>query len=97
MSEKAQAVVEAPIAPNTPAQNVSNVEDAKPKKLSYSAANIPNPINNHETFVHAQLVEQRGTRAALEKIAALLEDLVTELHESRLEASKSAKAVETKK
>jgi hypothetical protein len=92
MSEKAQAVVEAPVAPNTPAQDASNVEDSKPKKLSYSAASIPNPVNNHEVFVHAQLVEARGTRNALEKIAALLEDLVTELHDNRMQALGGSKA-----
>lgn len=75
MPEIAQPVVEAAVAPNTPAQDVSS-EESKPKKLSYNASNIPNPINNHEMFVHASLVEARLTRMALEKIAASLEDLI---------------------
>ena len=79
MTETAQPVVEAAVAPNTPAQS----ETAVTKKLSYNVAMIPNPINSHEAFVHAALVEQRATRLALEKIAALLEDLVTELQKPK--------------
>ncbi len=88
MPEIAQAVVEQPIAPNTPVANTSEDDTPKSKKLSYSAANIPNPVNNFETFQHAQLIEQRLTRMALEKIAATLGDLVDAVHTQSTPAKK---------
>ena len=82
MAEKADTkeiavpVSEAPEAPGTVAPEASEDAPKKRAKLSYDVGSIPNPATSHDQFVHAQLVEARATRVALEKIAASLEEIV---------------------
>lgn len=73
MSEKAVPVVERAAAPATPPEDVSTPKAAK---LSYSAADLPAPINSYEQYVRANLIEARATRGAIERLAAAVEALV---------------------
>lgn len=93
MAEKAERVSEAPIAPNTPQSAAQAVAEhsAKPtdspraERMSYKVSELPNPINSHDQYVRAQLIEARLLRSAAERIAVALEELI-----ERAESDKSA-------
>lgn len=74
MAEVAQPVVERAEAPSTPPEDVS--EPKKVTKLSYDPGALPKPINNHDEYVRASLIEARATRAAMEGIRAALNEIV---------------------
>lgn len=74
MAEVAQPVVEKAEAPSTPPEDVS--EPKKVTKLSYDASALPAPVNNHDMYVRASLIEARATRAAMERISAALNEIV---------------------
>lgn len=93
MAEVAQPVIERAEAPSTPPEDVS--EPKKVTKLSYDPGALPKPINNHDEYVRASLIEARATRAAMERISAALNEIVELLRGQQAPvASTPAKAPE---
>lgn len=81
MAEKAERVVEAPIAPNTPEKAAQAVAEhsaapmasGRAERMSYKVGELPHPVNAHDQYVRAQLIEARALRAAVERLASAVE------------------------
>lgn len=50
-------------------------EQPKPVVMSYDPAMLPPPVNQHDEYVRAALIEQRASRKALADIASELKKL----------------------
>jgi len=88
MAEIAQPVTEAPIAPATPQANSVPSASSERKTLGYKVADVPAPLTSQDRYMHAQLVEARASRAAIERLADAVEALAANMAQAKESAKK---------